>query len=79
MGLVRAFILSRSMSSMRLSPMPKVMMLRLTMCSSERVRRKSTPPCTIMAFISLGGPGRISTCVPSGAVKPQPGAVPQVL
>ena len=67
------------MLSMLLSPMPKVMMLWLTMCSSERERRKSTPPWAIMAFISLGGPGRMSTWVPSGAVKPQPGAVPQVL
>ena len=77
-GFVMRFISSAKISSTELSPRPKMRTECDTISSSESLRRYGSALSRNMALHSLGGPGIITTILPSFS-KPQPGAVPQLL
>ena len=78
LGLLMAFISAANMSSTPLSPMPKMRMEWETICSSESFFRYGTAYLRNIGMHSLGGPGIITTTLPSFS-KAQPGAVPHSL
>ena len=78
LGLVMAFISQAKISSTALSPMPKMLMVWETIFSSDSWRRYGIALFSSMMRHSFGGPGSMTTTLPSFS-KAQPGAVPAVL
>ena len=78
MGFVSSFIRSRRRLSTADSPRPNTRRVRERITPSLRRASQGTARSRNMGRHSLGGPGSMTTQVPS-ASKAQPGAVPQAL